>query len=296
MAPSGLRCPAPNDEYLIYQTLIGAWPVAPMDAEQRSSFIDRVKAYVEKAAKEAKVYTSWTDPTPYSDGLKQFVEGILTPGSGQDFLTDFKPFQRRVSHLGHLNSLSQTVLRLAAPGVPDTYQGTELWDFSLVDPDNRRPVDYARRQHVFRALRTRAENQAEELARELIDAKEDGRVKLYVTWRGLTTRRDYPRLFTEGDYLAVTATGTRADHVFAFARRNGDRWALVIIPRLLARLTHDNQLPLGPMAWQTTRLMLPLPRGLDLRNVFTQEVLRADDELPMARALERFPVAMYVSE
>ena len=291
--------PTPNDEYLIYQTLIGAWPVEPMNAEQRFEFIHRIKEYIDKAAKEAKVHTCWTDPTTYGGGLQNFVARILLPATGQKFLDDFAPFQRRVSHLGMLNSLAQTVLRLAAPGVPDTYQGTELWDFSLVDPDNRRPVDYARRQQVLRELQSRAAlpgRSRSALVRELMDAKEDGRIKLYVTWRGLAARRDHPGLFSGGDYLPLRAVGARAEHVFAFARRQAERWAIAIAPRLLAPLTSGQDFPAGPAVWQDTQVLCDLPLRTRLRNVFSDEVLCPDAGLSVANALTDAPVALMVSE
>src|SRR5262249_3393739 len=137
--------PAPdaNEEYLLYQTLLGAWPLEPCSAEEYGQFVKRIGAYMEKALHEAKVHTSWINPNAdYDKAVQDFLARILDENASRPFLDDFRAFRQRISRLGLFNSLAQTVLRLTAPGVPDTYQGTELWDFSLVDPDNRRPVDY----------------------------------------------------------------------------------------------------------------------------------------------------------
>ena len=147
--------PAPdaNEEYLIYQTLLGAWPIEPCSGAAYSHFIERIQAYMTKAIHEAKVHTSWINPDEaYDEAVRRFVERIMDPNTGAAFLREFAMFQRRVSHFGLINSLAQTLLKLTAPGVPDTYQGTELWDFSLADPDNRRPVDYDRREKALRDL------------------------------------------------------------------------------------------------------------------------------------------------
>ncbi len=197
--------PDPNEQYLLYQTLVGDWTLAPCSAGEFAEFVRRVQAYMLKAIHEAKVHTSWINPNKaYDDGVEEFIARLLDEGRSKPFLDDFREFQSRISHYGLFNSLAQTLLRIAAPGVPDTYQGTELWDFSLVDPDNRRPVDYERRRDMLAALKSHiasAGGGLRELARELIAAKEDGRVKLYVTHRALQCRRDNPGLFADGTYL-----------------------------------------------------------------------------------------------
>ena len=150
--------PSRNDEFLIYQALVGTWPLEPLDADGRANYIERIQQYLLKATHEAKANTSWVSPNEaYEQGTHEFIAAILDPSRRNPFLADFESFAKRVSQLGIWNSLSQTVLKLTCPGVPDIYQGTELWDFSLVDPDNRRPVDYARRQEIFQRLRQRSE-------------------------------------------------------------------------------------------------------------------------------------------
>jgi (1->4)-alpha-D-glucan 1-alpha-D-glucosylmutase len=179
--------------------------------------------------REAKVFTTWTSPNAeYENAVKDFINRILDPRASAAFLDDFRPFQRKVADRGLLNSLAQTVLRITAPGVPDTYQGTELWDFSLVDPDNRRPVDYGRRRELLASLKSPPD------ARELLASKADGRIKLFVTSRLLHARRQNPGLFSAGEYIPAEPAGLRSDDVFAFARRHGGRTAIVAVPRLCA--------------------------------------------------------------
>jgi (1->4)-alpha-D-glucan 1-alpha-D-glucosylmutase len=208
--------------------------------------------------------------------------------------------------LGLFNSLSQTLLKIASPGVADFYQGTELWDFSLVDPDNRRPVDYGQRQRLLEelknALAAEGTRQAA-LARELVETKEDGRIKLFVTCQGLRCRRDHPGLFTGGQYLAAAATGARAENVFAFVRRQESRWAVTAVPRLVARLMSTvGDLPLGAQVWQDGVLLLPGIRPRQrCRNVFTGETLHLDDHdgqaaLPLAEVFANFPVALLMGQ
>jgi (1->4)-alpha-D-glucan 1-alpha-D-glucosylmutase len=309
--------PDRNDEYMLYQTLIGAWPLESRERHKpqiEAGFVERISAYMSKAIHEAKVNSSWVNPNPaYDEAVRRFVMRILDQKISGRFLDDFRAFQARISHLGLLNSLSQTVLKLAAPGVPDFYQGTELWDFSLVDPDNRRPVDYERRQRMLRELQSRWHayhgnghadrdgHHVRPLARELLENMEDGRIKLYVTWRGLHCRREHPRLFTKGVYAPAAAVGAQAEHVFAFVRRLQDRWAVIAVPRLLGRLLPDaGGLPLGTEVWQHTRLMLPeVPAGQHFKNVFTgQSHVAAERDgqavLPLAELFADFPVALLI--
>jgi (1->4)-alpha-D-glucan 1-alpha-D-glucosylmutase len=301
-----LRVPDPNEEYLLYQTLVGAWPLEPYSSEEYGEFVKRIQAYMLKVLHEAKVHTSWINPNPeYDKAVVEFVGHILDEAANRAFLDDFRAFQGRVSHYGLFNSLSQTLLKLAAPGVSDTYQGTEVWDFSLVDPDNRRPVDYERRRRMLQDLQsiaTAAGGDLRELARSLVVAKEDGRVKLYVTYRALHCRRDHPGLLSAGEYLPLAGTGTKADHLFAFARVAGELCALVAVPRLLARLVPDPTLPpLGETVWQDTQLLLSgVAPGLRWRNVFTGEVLALVDRegqpsLVAAELFAHFPVALLLS-
>jgi (1->4)-alpha-D-glucan 1-alpha-D-glucosylmutase len=293
---AGQIVPGPNEEYLLYQTLLGAWP---LDGRIDDVFVARIRAYMQKALREAKVFTSWTDPNaPYEEAVAAFIGRILDPQTGGPFLADFGPFQRRIADLGLVNSLAQTLLRLTAPGVPDTYQGTELWDFSLVDPDNRRPVDYDHRRTMLAALTSRPP--APDLARELMASPHDGRLKLLVTWAALQARRRHPGLFSAGGYEPLVAEGGRAAHVFGFTRRDeAGRTAIVLVPRLVTALAAaaGGTPATGEAAWQDTRVRPPLAAGTRLVNALTGERLEAVGEgLSLAGVLADLPVALFISE
>jgi (1->4)-alpha-D-glucan 1-alpha-D-glucosylmutase len=217
-----------------------------------------------KAVREAKVHSSWINPDAgYEDAVRGFVGVLLAPGEDNPFLSDFLPLQARVARAGALTSLSQLLLRLASPGVPDVYQGSELWDFSLVDPDNRRPVDYARRRRALREIRTLHEERgAAGCARELLDSLPDGRIKLYLLWKTLAFRREHEALFRDGDYLPLEAGGAQAERVCAFARRIEGETLVAAVPRLFVGLTgKEGRLPLGLETWGETRIALPPGQG-----------------------------------
>lgn len=208
-------------------------------------FAERLKGYMLKAVREAREQTDWLSPdTEYEAAIAGFIDYLFQAPEAGRFLADFRRFQRRVAQLGWLNSLSQLVLKATSPGVPDFYQGTELWDFSLVDPDNRRPVDYAMRSAMLDELLRQEERDRLALARRLVRSWSDGRVKLYTTLRLLRTRGGNPALFLEGEYLPLQASGVARGHVCAYARRHGGTWAVAIAPRLLAALVPPGALPL----------------------------------------------------
>jgi (1->4)-alpha-D-glucan 1-alpha-D-glucosylmutase len=256
----GRPAPDRNDEYLLYQTLVGAWPLLPLGPEEAAAFASRIQQYMLKATKEAKLNTSWINPNEaYDEALKRFVAEILTAGPANRFLADFAAFHPRVARLGMVNSLAQTLLKIAAPGVPDFYQGTELWDFSLVDPDNRRPVDFSARVALLKGLQQRiAEGNLAALARDLVAHWEDGRIKLYTIHRALQCRRRSPDLFQAEDYVPLQTGGVAAGRVLAFARRGATGIVLTVVPRLVAALTDGGaQLPLGPDVWQDTWTEVP---------------------------------------
>jgi (1->4)-alpha-D-glucan 1-alpha-D-glucosylmutase len=297
--------PDRNEEYFLYQTLIGAWPLGPDTPEGHARFVERIQAYMQKAMHEAKVHTSWINPNPtFDQGLRQFIASILDEGRNGRFLADFRDFVGRVTHYALFNSLSQTLLKVASPGVPDVYQGTELWDFSLVDPDNRRPVDYGLRRRLLAELEEKRDAAGDRLpafARELVEARADGRVKLYTLAQGLRARRERPGLFSAGEYLPAHAPGPREENVCAFARRHEGAWALAAAPRLLTHLVGPGQLPLGPDVWQDALLEAQgLTPGARCCNVYTGEVLTAAERdgrawLPLAEVFAHFPVALFLS-
>ena len=224
-----------------------------------------------KATREAKVITSWVNPNePYDAALQRYVARILDPDLSARFLEDFEAFHGAVARLGMVNGLAQVILKVTAPGVPDFYQGTELWDLSLVDPDNRRPVDFAARAERLAALRARAGGDDAKLARELVERWSDGGIKLYTVWKALTIRRAAPELFAEGAYVPLATGGAQAAHLFGFARTRGEAAALVVVPRLTARLTDDGaRLPVGRDVWKDAWLELPASLAGDCVHAFT---------------------------
>lgn len=271
------KVPSANDEYLIYQTLIGVWPHDTTDASEQECLLARLDRYFNKAIREAKQYTRWVNPhLPYEEGLSTFVRSILTPHDNNSFLADFLPFQRKVANWGMFNSLSQVLLKFTVPGVPDLYQGNELWDFSLVDPDNRRHVDYQRRQHLLAEMKELSSVPQDALAgrvRSLLDTLSDGRAKLYLTWRLLYARQHWTSIFESGAYVPLRVQGRLAEHLCAFARLDGDTTLMVVAPRwfsVLAPLPGD--LPLGISLWTDTFIALPgITVGTEGTNVLTGE-------------------------
>jgi len=301
----GLSAPAADEEYLLYQTIVGIFPFAE-SGDAHEDFIKRIQQFMQKAVREAKQHTSWKTPDEqWEKTLDAFVEKVLDKSSGGEFLSDVATFSRRIAHYGLINSLSQTLLRLAAPGVPDTYQGTELWDFSLVDPDNRRPVDYEYRRRLVADLKSLdGLNRKQRCAKvwEMMEQKEDGRVKLWLTRQALHCRRDHPNLFTTGDYLPLGPIGSLSRHAFAFARRYENTRAVVLIPRFAAALAPAGGIPIGAEIWGKTQLHLPDDfAGRIFENIFTGEEIapmQADGatQVLAADVLAHFPVALLIDD
>lgn len=293
----GAPAPSRNDEYLLYQTLIGAWPLDEAEAAPSQEFVERIEAYMLKAVREAKQHTSWINPNePYEQAVSDFVRQLL---ADEQFLAQFLPFQQRVARLGMLNSLSQTLLKLTVPGVPDIYQGNELWDFSLVDPDNRRPVNYAHRVALMKGLASPSPQQA----RDLLNTLSDGRTKLAVTHYTLLARRQHETLFRDGTYLPLAISGQNADHLVAFARRRRQQIAIVLAPRLYAQLLGEQQqLPVGADVWGDTRIELDALAGVaEINNRFTGATVVVEAEagkrfIRAREALADFPVALLIGQ
>jgi (1->4)-alpha-D-glucan 1-alpha-D-glucosylmutase len=290
----GMPAPDANDEYFLYQTLIGAWPFRETEYPQ---FLERIKVYVVKAVREAKVHTAWLQPDmEYEEACVSFVESILVPKESNAFLQEFKPFQVNVAHYGVFNSLSQTLLKITAPGVPDFYQGTELWDLNLVDPDNRRPVDFGLRVQHLREVRRRIETGVLELIQELLEMKEDGRVKLFLIVQALNARKMSAHIFQKGAYNPLAVTGRFRKHLIAFARHDASAWSVTVVPRFLTVLVEYGGLPLGPEVWQDTGVILPEPAPSLWRNMLTGQVLSGDQTLWAGEIFQHFPVALLMSE
>jgi (1->4)-alpha-D-glucan 1-alpha-D-glucosylmutase len=300
----GRTAPDGNDEYYLYQTLVGTWPFNEMDGGAHSAFVGRIKEHMLKAVREAKVATSWINQNvPYEEGVTCFVEAILDRSPHNRFLEDFIPFTRKVAHFGVLNSLSQTMLKLTVPGVPDLYQGSELWNLSLVDPDNRGPVDYETRMRMLEGLRKRIagpRRKLDALARELLASPGDGRVKMYLIHRALAFRRERRDIYSEGAYVPLQGTGRGRDYLCAFARRRGHRTAITAAPRLVVGLTRGEAIaPLGEAVWEDSMLVLPADAvAQSYRNALTGEMVKSEplpqggQGLALSRVFATFPVAL----
>ena len=307
----GQPAPSRNDEYLLYQTLLGVWPLDPPDAESWPRFVERIRTYMEKATREAKQRTSWINPNEeYDAAVRDFVAAVLADNPKNRFLAEFRAFEEGVVNFGLYSALSQTLLKLTSPGVPDIYQGQELWEFCLVDPDNRRPVDFDRRKWLLAEIQAVLASGPEEwlkLARYLAENPRDDRLKLLVTWRALQFRRRAGDLFRLGRYEPLTAEGFAAEHVCAFAWRRTpedgkpEETAVVVVPRLLARLAaqffeepHDPWRPLGEAVWRDTRLPIAgLSTDRPLTNIFTGRPCPVDGNgIILASAFSDFPIAL----
>jgi (1->4)-alpha-D-glucan 1-alpha-D-glucosylmutase len=288
----GQRAPDGNDEYLFYQTVVGAWPSA-LEKSNWSQFSDRVREYMIKATREAKVRTQWIAPNAaYEDALTAFVDLCLQDEQG--FVRSATEFQRRIAFFGRFNSLSQLTLKLTSPGVPDIYQGTELWDLSLVDPDNRRPVDYEVRRRLLRGVQDLSASDVEALVRE----DPEGRLKLLLLNRLLRFRRERRAIFESGTYLPLGATGSKSNHVCAFARTLDERRIVVIASvRVCSMVDSELEPPVGRV-WDDTMVEVPqCGVGAKFRNVLTNEVVSSmqhdgSSGIALRDALAVLPVAV----
>lgn len=291
---NGMSVPDRNDEYFLYQTLIGAFPFYE---EEYAGFVDRIKSYTIKAIREAKVHTAWLKPdTDYEDAFISFVHEILEPSEGNRFLKEFLPFERRIAHYGVFNSLSQTLVKITSPGVPDFYQGSELWDLSLVDPDNRRPVDFGKRRDFLSGIKEMEKIDILKLIDELISTKEDGRIKLFLIYRALKARNERRALFERGDYIRIRVRGRHSDHVLAFARRNRNEWSITVVPRFLTYLVKEDEFPIGREVWGDTSIVIPEDASSLWRDAFTDQTVKGRKKLAVGEVLKRFPVALLLGE
>jgi (1->4)-alpha-D-glucan 1-alpha-D-glucosylmutase len=301
---NGENVPDSNEEYLIYQTVLGTYPVAKMSNARCNDYSGRIQNYMLKALREAKVHTSWISPnTNYEEAITRFVTAILEPSPSNQFLDEFIVLNRLVASCGIYNSLSQIVLKIFSPGIPDIYQGNEVLAFNLTDPDNRRQVDFKHCREMLNWLKKEVET-SQDLTRfveTLLRKIRDGRAKLYVMWRSLNYRRDNSALFTGGEYIPLRAEGTKKTHLCAFAWQKGNQRLVVAVPRLVAGLTgNTGKAPTGIEVWGNTGLPLPKkPVRTNYRNIFTSETISVRKEsasaLLLADVFKAFPVAVLES-
>jgi (1->4)-alpha-D-glucan 1-alpha-D-glucosylmutase len=303
----GMEAPTRNDEYLFYQILIGAWPTDNDSPNDRLR--DRFKEYMLKAARETKELTSWANQnSEYENALTSFVDEVLDPNGNQEFLIDFQTFQRRIASIGALNSLSQSLVKLAYPGVPDIYQGNELLEFRLVDPDNRRPVNYALRQKLLCKMTSLPNSEHKDMARALTERLQEGKdlegcAKLFLTWKALKSRQQHADIFQEGEYVPLTVEGPRASHIFAFARARGNSHAIIAVPRMCAQIFENRISLLNSEVWQDTQVELPTSTGsLSYRNLMTDEKYCATHHedgkatLELSTLMKDFPWVLLITE
>ncbi len=278
-----------NDEYFLYQTLVGSFP---FNEDEYKQFIKRIKEYVIKAVREAKVYTAWLKPdNDYENAFTTFVEKILTESNNNLFLLDFIQFTKKISFYGIFNSLSQTLVKFTAPGIPDIYQGAELWDLTLVDPDNRRPVNYDIRRKYLEEIREKKENLNSQFLSELLREKENGKVKLFLIYNLLHSRKKYNSLFNHGDYSPVKVNGEYEKNVISFYRSYESNFALTVAPRFLTSLIKPGEMPLKDEIWKNTSITPPA--GIkSWKNILTGEIIENKNSLKIGEILKNFPAAL----
>jgi (1->4)-alpha-D-glucan 1-alpha-D-glucosylmutase len=300
-APEGHPMPSRADEYLLLQTLLGTLPPGGLTEEMLPEYRERIERYALKAVREAKRHSSWVNPdADYEEALLGFVRSALSRVKPNPLLTEIQAQAEVLAWFGALNSLTLVLLKYTLPGVPDLYQGNELPDLSLVDPDNRRPVDYGRRSRLLEEFETlSASPDGLVNVQELTPSLHDGRLKLWFTWRLLQWRAQEPALFREGNYTPLTAAGERADHVIAFAREAGGQRLITVGGRFFARLMGlQPGWPLGEQTWGDTSVELPAwSEGLRLRNLLTGELHEVvEGRLRVAEVFATVPGAGLVVE
>ncbi len=278
----GRMVPEANEEYFLYQTLIGSWPLESLDDPTYMHYQTRIQSYMEKALKEAKLHTSWVNPNQiYHEAMHHFIEQIFDRTTPNPFLKAFLPFQQWISQVGMYNSLSQVLIKIFAPGIPDFYQGSELWDLTLVDPDNRAPVDYTLRTGYLNELQQGLHQEGQNrlpFIQSLLSSMENGKIKMFVTLAGLQCRQQYQDLVSAGTYIPWEAHGNLQSHVCAFSRTQGQKSLILIVPRLIAGLLHKREHhPIGAEIWENTWITSPNPNSkARYRNIFTDEHLTSD--------------------
>ncbi len=288
LAPNG------NEEYYIYQTLLGSFP---FDQNELPEFTDRLTIHVTKALREAKVNTNWVSPNlPYEEAATSFVKALLEQKETNAFLQEFTSFHKKIAFCGFINSLSQTLIKITSPGIPDFYQGTELWDLNLVDPDNRRQVDFQKRQRYLDEIK----NLKPSGVQGLLSSFEDGKIKIFEITKALEARNKNIDLFQQGDYIPLRVKGSLSRHIIAFCRKKETAYAVVVAPRFLVSLTGMQRLPLGDV-WKDTLVCLPKGASVRWREIFTEEAvfskkIGSDKGFCLSELLQCFPVALLLSE
>jgi len=292
--------PDTNAECLLYQTLVGTWSFYPMSDEEHGEYVGRIQIYMDKASKEAKVHTSWINPNKsYDQILKQFIEAILSNSSDNLFLTDFQLFQKKIAAAGMLNSIAQLIIKFTSPGVPDLYQGNELWDFSLVDPDNRRPIDFFKRKKALDEI-VQKKIEFPDFFVQSLKKPDEGKIKMFFTFQTLKARRDFPDLFSKGSYIQLQVMGDKQNHILSFARQLHEQIVIVITARFFTFLLNDDFSSIP--TWGN--LFLEVPSELNVQNfcnVYTDECFEVEHQnekkiINLGKVLQSIPFALLVNQ
>jgi (1->4)-alpha-D-glucan 1-alpha-D-glucosylmutase len=256
-----------------------------------------MQSYIIKAVREAKVHTEWIRPdAEYEEACQSFVKDILIPSESNLFLREFMPFQKKIAIYGMFNSLSQTFLKITSPGVPDFYQGTEFWDLNLVDPDNRRPVDFEKRKNFLQEIITKEKQDILSLIKELWAAKEDGKIKLFLIYQALRARKENVTVFKKGAYLPLRTEGKFKTCVIAYLRMYEGTWIITIVPRFLTKLIKEGEYPFGEEIWEDTRVILPDNAPASWKEEITEQTLSGTSGFNVGSVLTCFPVALLVAK
>jgi (1->4)-alpha-D-glucan 1-alpha-D-glucosylmutase len=285
--------PDANDEYFIYQTLLGSYPSEEVELAGYSA---RIKEYIVKAVREAKVHSAWVKPDEaYEEVCLNFIDALLEDNETNQFLPSFLRFQKIIAHYGVLNSLAQVTIKMAAPGVCDFYQGSELWELSLVDPDNRRPVDFSKRMQYLHEIEKGIKEDIYSLIGRLRQEASTGKIKLFLIYQLLNRRRRFPDLFEKGEYIPLRAEGKYKECIVAFARKHQGQWAIIVTSRFSTRLIGPDAWPLGANIWDDTAVFLPEGIEGTLSDCITHQDRLTEKSLLVGRLFEHFPAAVLIN-
>jgi len=289
----GHRYPDKNDEYFLYQTLVGSYP---FKREEHPQYVERIKNYIIKSVREAKVYTGWLQPDQaYEESFLFFIDELLKEDASNEFLNHFFSFAKQIFHYGILNSLSQTLIKITSVGFPDFYQGAELWDLNLVDPDNRRPVDFSVRKEALKDILDHA-NDLTALIPDLISKKEEGHIKLFLIYKALNTINRYPDIFQKGEYVPVKSQGCHKDNLIAYIRKFNNQMALIVVPRFFTQILKNEEMPVGPDIWKDTQIIIPDHCFGTWKDVFTGCAIKHQKHINISDILQLFPVSFLLND
>jgi len=278
---------------LLYQTLLGTYPFQDFNQDK---YLDRISEYIVKAVREAKRHTAWLEPdVEYEKAFTNFLQQILEPDENNDFLSEFISLKEKLAHFGVINSLSQALLKMTAPGIPDFYQGSELWNFSLVDPDNRRPVDYELRKQYLSEIQEGFEHDPQHLLETVLKDPASGKCKMAIIQKVLEERKNHAQLFQKGDYIPLKINGELRDHVFAFARNCNKSWYVVAVPRFLTGILPVGEFPIGENFWQDTSIEIPA-RVSHWNNTLPQTSIRGGETIRVGEIFNSFPVGLLLGK